>query len=307
MSESMRQGRDEQIELEHDGLGRIYRAHVPPEVKEPAALVLMLHGTGGNAIGSLRRYGWMSKSDAEGFIVAAPQATLLHPDRPYSFQANPTQWNTGSGKGFAAERGIDDVGYLAAVIEDAKQRWSIDPRRVFVTGFSNGASMTFRAGAELSDRIAAIAPLLGTCAITPPSGGGGGARGGGMPCFFMVGLDDPLNRYEGGEVMMPWGWRVVSPPMRETVTKWKRYIGAPPEDPPEMLRDGDGVRGVRWRGTSGVAFDYYEVAGLGHTWPGGIEVLPEHLVGKTTDRVDATGMIWAFFREHTSGGGGGGR
>ena len=46
--------------------------------------------------------GWVSR-----VFLPTPQATLMHPDKPYSFQLNPTQWNTGSGKGFAAERGID--------------------------------------------------------------------------------------------------------------------------------------------------------------------------------------------------------
>jgi polyhydroxybutyrate depolymerase len=298
MGDAGRQGRDVQVELEVGGLLRLYRAHVPERIGSAAPLVLMLHGTGGNAIGSLRRYGWIPVSDAEGFVVVAPQATLRDPDKPYSFQANPTQWNTGSGRGFAAERAIDDVGYIAAVIEDAQRRWSIETRKVFITGFSNGASMTFRLGVELSDRIAAIAPMLGHCWVTPPGTSGSGAP----PCFLMVGLQDPLNKYEGGEVVMPWGWRDVNPPMRETVEKWKRYIGAAGEA--EVLRDEDGVRGVRWRGEVGVAFEYWELAELGHTWPGAVEVLPESLVGKTSNKVNATELIWAFFREHDPGSGG---
>ena len=54
---------------------------------------------------------------------------------------------------------------MAKLLDDLATVVNVDPRRVYATGMSNGAMMCYRLAAELSDRIAAIAPVAGTMAI----------------------------------------------------------------------------------------------------------------------------------------------
>jgi polyhydroxybutyrate depolymerase len=58
--------------------------------------------------------------------------------------------------------GNDDIERVRAFIDTALKRLCADPARVYLTGFSNGAGFTARAGCELADRVAAIAPVSGS-------------------------------------------------------------------------------------------------------------------------------------------------
>ena len=62
-------------------------------------------------------------------------------------------------------RNVDDVAFTRAILDDLETVARVDPRRVFATGMSNGAMMAYRVAAELSDRIAAIAPVGGPMGI----------------------------------------------------------------------------------------------------------------------------------------------
>ncbi|HBC56330.1 MAG TPA: hypothetical protein DCZ03_04120, partial [Gammaproteobacteria bacterium] len=76
---------------------------------------------------------------------------------------NPQTWNDGSSRSNigAANRGASDMLFVDAMIETLQEQFSVDPRRIYATGFSNGASMSFRLARERSKRIAAIAPVAG--------------------------------------------------------------------------------------------------------------------------------------------------
>ena len=72
---------------------------------------------------------------------------------------------------------------------------------VFMTGFSNGAAMTFRFAAERPDDVAAIAAVSGYCPHVGPM-----SRP--VPTHFLIGSDDPLVPITGGEVVSPWDGRI---------------------------------------------------------------------------------------------------
>ena len=42
----------------------------------------------------------------------------------------------------------------------------------------------------------------------------------------------------------------------------------------------------------------YVVHGAGHTWPGGLQYQPEQMIGKTSQDMDASQVIWEFFERH---------
>src|SRR5262249_17835389 len=138
---------------------RAYVAHRPdPLPASPWPVVLMLHGAGGTAAWTLEETRLDTMADRAGFLLGLPEGTRADPRRPPGFLSNPQVWDDGSPRGEMAQ-GADDVGFIAGLLDELRRNNPIDPARVYVTGFSNGAGMTFRLATELSHRIAAIAPV----------------------------------------------------------------------------------------------------------------------------------------------------
>lgn len=253
--------------------------------KPGAPLVVFLTGTGGTAAWADRETGWSKLAAAQGFALAIPDALPPNPLAPVSFLKNPPRWNDGSPPLFDGPP-HDDVGFLVSVIDDAVNRCGVDPRRVFVTGFSNGAGMAFRLAAERGDRIAAIAPVAGHLWVTDPRP----ARP--VPTLYTVGTRDLLIPLRGGDVPSPWVNRLVRrPPVAETLERWAGALGCSPVS--QILDEGT-VRRERYPGP--VVFDAITVDGLGHHWPGGRAQLNPRMAGPPSDAVDATTVIWEFFK-----------
>jgi len=69
-------------------------------------------------------------------------------------------WNVGFGFGYAMDNHIDDIGFVRKLIEKLQDHLRIDSKKIFATGISSGGiPCHFLAGA-LSDKIAAIAPVV---------------------------------------------------------------------------------------------------------------------------------------------------
>lgn len=271
---------------------RRYYLHLPADLPaDPAPLVLVLHGAGGTGEQAVVNYGWQAKADEAGFVVAGPEALPVRPDRRAGFLLNPNVWNDGSGRGPATTQARDDVAYIATVIAEIAALHAIDQERIFVTGFSNGASMTQRFGAERSDLIAAIAPYAG--AFWPPDEG----LQRGLPVLYLTGDVDPLNPIEGGEISLPWGNSSTKPPVRASLDTWADWLGCAPGTTPARGPVA-AVSLLRWSGCRGDgALTYLEVAGVGHHWSGfGDSGLPERWVGPYIETgFDVTEYIWRFF------------
>ena len=141
------------VALTHDGIDRPYLLQAPPaggSTGERVPLVVELHGRGIDAETFDRLTGFGALAGEEGFALALPSAVG-------------EIWN--DGRDAAAEgRRPDDVGYLTAMIDDATAQLPIDPRRIYVVGMSNGATMAGLLACELAERIAAVAQVAGTAA-----------------------------------------------------------------------------------------------------------------------------------------------
>ncbi len=286
---------DHKVDLTFDGLARRYIVHVPPgyDGRTPVPVVIMLHGGGGKARGAMHETGWSAKADKENFLAVYPEGVPHDPGRYASFVLNPQTWNDGSGRENipAARMRIDDVGFLNAVLDDLGKRLRVDPRRIYVTGFSNGASMAFRAGRELAARLAAIAPVAGSDWLDQPAP----ARS--VPLLYITGTQDPLNPIDGGPITLGGKPAGTKPPVRAFIKKWVQMLGCAPE--PRVIYDQDGVRGTAYTACRDHAeVELYTVAGMGHFWPGGKSHLPERVIGKSSDAINATDVIWDFFRRH---------
>jgi polyhydroxybutyrate depolymerase len=271
---------------------RTFIVHVPPafDGKSKVPVVIMLHGAGGSGAGAIGETGWDVKADREGFIAVFPDGTPPNPLLPARFLMNPRLWNDGSGRGAIGVEHVDDLGFISAMIDFLEAHYSADPARIYCTGFSNGASMTFSVGLNLSNRIAAIAPVSGHLwyrqqQLAYP-----------VPLLFIIGTKDPLNPIDGGNVKLPWEKTEYHPPVEDTLKEWER-----------MLVCGPQVQTARGNGVTEVTYDqcakggevvYYRVHDLGHIWPGGKNSLPEKWVGKPSDNLNATDAIWDFFKAH---------
>jgi polyhydroxybutyrate depolymerase len=281
-----------------NGIERTYIVHVPATYRPqpPSPLVIMLHGGGGTARAAMWETGWAEKADKEGFLAVFPNAVARDPARRSSFARNPQLWNDGSNRFYPGQKAPDDVGFISAMLDHLADRFTLDKRRVFLTGFSNGASMSFRVGAELSDRIAVIAPVAGALWFDPPK-----LRHPVSMCYI-TGTEDPLNLIEGGVPKFATGAgdnvrAKPKPPVRDSILKWARALGC--LGTPARTSDAHGIRTETYSDCMGAAeVIYIAVDGLGHTWAGGKTLLPESMVGKTSNRIKATDVIWEFFQKH---------
>ncbi len=284
--------------LTEGGVERIYLLYVPSQYDraKPLPLVLMLHGFGGTAANAIRETGWSAKADREGFIVAYPQATRPDERAAPNLRTNGTAWNDGSGRFHSSERSIDDVAFIRTVIERTQKEFSIDAKRVYVTGFSNGGSMTFRIGNKLADRVAAIAPVASASwadTLSPVRK---------LSMLYITGTKDPLNPLEGGVPRLAFKKQSDDGKAKRAVeaqiAQWVSALGLP-----SSASSDETVNGVRRQvfGSPKTTpqVEYITVEGLGHIWAGGENVLPEFVVGKPTDKFNATDTIWAFLSKQS--------
>jgi polyhydroxybutyrate depolymerase len=289
---------DHNITIRVGGLDRHYTVHVPPGYygKTSAPVVIMLHGGGGTGKAAATETGWGSKADEAGFLAVFPDALPPDQTKPSRFRGNPQLWNDGSGRFYPGQKAPDDVGFLNAMLDELLTSFVVDQRRIFVTGFSNGASMAFRIGAELSKRIAAIAPVAGACWLEPLS------LESPVSMIYITGTADPLNPIEGGVPRLATGGSdkirtKPKPPVRDSIWKWSKALACPTA--PRSMSEANGVRTeIYGPGRDGAEVVYITVEGLGHTWAGGRSLLPEFMVGKRSDKIKATDVIWEFFQKH---------
>lgn len=281
-----------QQKINFSGYERSYYLHVPSG-KAPAngyPLVIFLHGFGGNGKNGLEQGNWVAKSDKEHFIVAGLNGVLKYPDRRESFLFNQRSWNCG-GEGTPAEiKKINDVGFIDTVISIIQSSYKVDKSMIYISGFSNGAAMTFRAGMELSDKIAAIAPvssvlLIKSHPLKKP-----------VSLILIYGTEDPINPFNGGKVSR-FGEVTERVSATDMWKEWAKLLHC--SDNVKMIYDKNGVKGVElMNNLNKSAADFYTIDGMGHNWPGGINRLPESLVGNKSNKISVTDLIWNFFKSH---------
>jgi polyhydroxybutyrate depolymerase len=287
---------DYQFEMNVDGRTRTYVVYIPEgyNADEPSPVIIAIHGGGGTGRGTMEMTQIPAKADVEGFIAIFPNGTAPFPSKPARFASNPQTWNDGSGRGFSGKNDVNDVSFISTMIDDIAAKFTIDHQRIYATGLSNGASMSFRLGVDLSQRIAAIAPVAGHFWMENPQ------ISRPVPMLYITGTADPLNPIEGGPINIPfWQYSDVKPPVQDAIMKWVELIGCPSKS--VTIRNKNGVKAIAYSPCQGNAeVVYYTVEGLGHHWPGGNNklYLPEEIVGKTSNKLIANDVIWDFFKKH---------
>ncbi|MBT8273184.1 MAG: prolyl oligopeptidase family serine peptidase, partial [Bacteroidia bacterium] len=253
-------------------------------------LLFHLHGGGGTGKGTpgltYRRFNTIA--DREGFIVIYPDAIARN-------------WNDGRTAHLKPQnKDVDDVGFIAEIINRLSSDYKIDSKRIFTTGMSNGGFMSSRLLCDRADLFRGGAILTASLSVdyveqcNPEKP---------VAVLVMNGTDDPLVPYDGGEVRLfkrgkGRGMIISNDAYLEL---WKEKNGCteaqPVVDLPDNnIKDGTTVSITTYTNCdTGGALKFYKINGGGHTWPGGKQYLGKWIIGKTSREINACEEIWDFF------------
>lgn len=267
---------------------RRYLLHLPqgkaPDEGWP--VVMVFHGGGSNPDQMVDFTGISDLADRRGFVAVYPAGTGII--------ETALTWNAGNCCGRAKREKVDEVAFITALLDDLPQRLPVDSSRIYATGMSNGAMMSYLLADKMSDRIAAIGPVAGpmgfaTCAPRQP-----------VPVIHFHGTQDEFAPYLGGI-----GRRSITKTnfysVEHTIIEWVRAnrcreMPIEEELPPKV---DDGTRVTRYRYEpleGGAEVILYRIDGMGHTWPGRESRFKA--LGRTTKNLDASAVMWEFFSRH---------
>jgi polyhydroxybutyrate depolymerase len=239
------------------GLDRSYRLYIPAGLASPAPLVVMMHGGFGSGQQAERAYGWDELADGAKFVVAYPDGVGR-------------AWNVGGCCGRPGRENIDDVGFINAVIDDIAGHVTIDPKRRYATGISNGGMLAYALACN-TGTFAAIGPdsatQLDKCAAPHPTS-----------VMHIHGTADPRIRYDGDPgsgVATPDG----GPSMPDLNAFWRNVDRCAP---PATTTDG-AITTSTANCPDGRDVVLITVDGGGHEWPS-----------------FATQAMWQFFAAHAN-------
>ncbi|HWO37251.1 MAG TPA: PHB depolymerase family esterase [Candidatus Acidoferrum sp.] len=185
----------------------------------------------------------------------------------------------------------DDVAFLNQMLDQLALKYSVDTRRIYATGLSDGGFMALRVGCNMADRVAAIAavgaamPKTMICLPARP-----------VPALFINGTDDPIVPDNGG-TYKPGRFHVLS--AEDSTKTWAKFDRCEEKPAQDKLPSSDKGGKETKTFTYGACKDnaqvvLYSVKGGGNTWPGGEPYTTEKEVGKTSNAINANEAIWSF-------------
>jgi polyhydroxybutyrate depolymerase len=274
---------------------RTFEYYVPTSYANstPVPLLFSFHGLGSTGPQQRDLTRFAELAEQEGFIAVFPNATnLTREGNPCNATLPPLsgaeiQWNLGAGS-LQSCAGVDDVGFVADMVDWFEDNYAINTSRIYSTGMSDGALFSYLLAFNLTGMFAGIAPVG-----APMPWGFANLTATPITVILMMGTDDPILSYYGygglgGNVTLSADesiafWcavdNITTPPV-ETV--W----GATISDPTEVHRY------VYSGGTSGTQVILFKVVNGGHTWPGGPQYAAEIAVGKVTTHIDGSAYLW---------------
>jgi polyhydroxybutyrate depolymerase len=245
-------------------------------------LLIAFHGGSGQPEQMEKLTGFMAMANEKNFFVAYPEGVNRH-------------WN--DGRDLPKRREIDDVEFLVKLIDHLRQSFPIDGKRVYACGISNGGFFAQYLAARVPGILAAVASVAATVhepmykgvkPVVP------------VPIMFVVGKDDPVVPFFGGEIELASrkAGRVVS--AEDSFNYWVaanhadlRFVQSElpvlsEDDPTRVLKR------VYPSGENGKPVVAYIVEGGGHAWPNGWQYYRERYIGKTSQQLDTSRTVVEF-------------
>lgn len=270
-----------------DGRDRTYRVYVPSTLPpgQPAPLLVGLHGGTGWGAQFEKNSQFDRLAEANGFLVVYPDGVGTGADA----STNRT-WNGGNCCGVAVREQVDDVAFITQLVQKLSAEYAVDPTRIYATGHSNGAIMSYRLACERADVFAAAAVYAGTLGVRrcDPS----------EPVSFMHvhGTADESLPIDGGI-----GRRSIAgvafPPPHDGIVTMATANGCPTD--PTTTTEG-ALTTESWSPCArGTAVEFVTIDGASHAWPGGPQSAgAQALVGVAYQGYDASAELWAFLATH---------
>jgi len=288
--------------MDYGGYTRTWRYYVPTSYNgsEPVPLVFSFHGLGSSGVGQEDLTSFANLAEGEGFIVVFPEATQIegyHPILP-DLIGNTIQWNLGGPGSLQYHYDVDDLGFIAELVDTFKTDYNIDASRVYATGMSNGAMLTYYVSMMLPGTFAGFAAVCSpmTLNLFEPYMDFDLDVGCPVTMILMQGTLDPIVPYDGLED--------ATGSVNQTIDYWKD-VNDTTTGPVETVwgpTGGDSTvvtRYVYGGGTNGTEVILYKVQGGGHTWPGGSQYAPESMIGRVSTHIDGTAEIWNILKDHS--------
>jgi polyhydroxybutyrate depolymerase len=267
------------------GMERQALVYVPsqydPKKEEGYPLLIALHGYGGDAMSMAEITGFSAIADREKFIVVYPEG-IEH------------SWNAYICCGKAQQNNIDDIGFMSHIIDNLSDRLSIDEKKVYLTGFSNGGMLAYYTAAQFPKKIVAIAPVAASI---------GGTRRPDTPLIqpskfsspisavMIHAADDEYVPYEGGESPVE---NISFTSFEESLQYWKDQNNCDVE-PIRSLSSNDKIEKNKYECINGSVISTYVVQEGGHQW------FDEKQGFKELQNVNTLSeLIWDFFKNQVN-------
>jgi len=268
---------------------RTFILHVPPNYtsKTPLPLVVVLHGAFSTGSQTESETGFSVLADSERFLVAYPEGIGIF----CLFQ----HWNAGHCCGKAADNQVDDISFVAEVIDTVRLKLAVDPARIYMAGMSNGGMLTYRFATERTGNLAAAAVVCATIGSTkvnetepwrlqqPQKA---------LPIIGFQGLDDKTMPFKTVSTVSQDKPRFL--PTTDAIEFWQNSNGCEAA-PAKSIANNGSVQHLTWKNCQeGSSLEFVLLEGWGHQWPAPFftnQLAADHPLRG----FDATKQIWDFF------------
>jgi polyhydroxybutyrate depolymerase len=238
----------------------------------PAPLVIAMHGFLGNGANMQKKTRFDALARKHGFVAVYPNG-------------KGRKWNDGR----SARNRVDDVGYLSALIGSLVAKGTADPKRVYLTGHSNGGGMAMRMACDRPDLVRAISVVATKSPIEFQCG-----QGQPVPALFIHGTLDPISPHAGRSGASRLGGALSSAATLDLWQRRNRCNRVAKRQVIDKRNDGTSAEVVSYGGCK-AALSYIEITGHGHDWPRA-GARATRLQGPATQEIDGAAYSWWFFQ-----------
>ncbi len=272
--------------LQFNGIKRTYKVYKPKGFDASASvpMIIALHGRGANGKNGAKHMRLNPVADLHNTIVVYPDG-------------HKRSWDDGRNTTPASKAGVDDIAFMAHLIDVLKKDLPVDESKIYMIGLSNGAYLSLSFSCYYPEKLAAVCAVIGSMAPNPSEWCNPQHP---VPILLMAGNEDPIVPYEGGKITK----NLHSESVQTVFTFWAKHnncVGSAEKiSYPNFKKDGTTVELERYRTCDkNTEVLLYTIEGGGHAWPGGSQYLPAFVVGRASQEIKAEEIVFEFFLKHS--------